>query len=104
MPTVPVDDRAAAANAARPTLYIAVHAGSMGNGSGFTPVSSTAARTRSDIRERGVKGESRIPSLETAQAGSVQKQPHHRCQPDRTVEPKRKIHASLVACAGASAE
>jgi len=67
-----VDDRAAAANAARPTLYIAVHAGSMGNGIRVY----TSVLNGSENTERypgaGVKVKAGFLPWETAQAGSVQ--------------------------------
>jgi N-acetylmuramoyl-L-alanine amidase len=70
--TVAVDDRAAAANAARPTLYIAVHAGSMGNGIRVY----TSVLNGSENTERypgaGVKVKAGFLPWETAQAGSVQ--------------------------------
>ncbi len=70
--TIPVDDRAAAANAARPTLYIAVHAGSMGNGIRVY----TSVLNGSENTERypgaGVKVKAGFLPWETAQAGSVQ--------------------------------
>jgi N-acetylmuramoyl-L-alanine amidase len=70
--TIPVDDRAAAANAARPTLYIAVHAGSMGNGIRvYTSVLSGSENTER-YPGAGVKVKAGFLPWETAQAGSVQ--------------------------------
>jgi N-acetylmuramoyl-L-alanine amidase len=70
--TIPVDDRAAAANAARPTLYIAVHAGSMGNGIRVY----TSVLNGNENTERypgaGVKVKAGFLPWETAQAGAVQ--------------------------------
>jgi N-acetylmuramoyl-L-alanine amidase len=70
--TIPIDDRAATANAARPTLYIAVHAGSMGNGIRVY----TSVLNGSENTERypgaGVKVRAGFLPWETAQAGSVQ--------------------------------
>jgi N-acetylmuramoyl-L-alanine amidase len=67
-----VDDRAAAANAARPTLYIAVHAGSMGNGIRVY----TSVLNGNENTERypgaGVKVKAGFLPWETAQAGAVQ--------------------------------
>jgi N-acetylmuramoyl-L-alanine amidase len=70
--TIAVDDRAAVANAARPTVYIAVHAGSMGNGIRVY----TSVLNGSENTERypgaGVKMRAGFLPWETAQAGSVQ--------------------------------
>jgi len=70
--TIPIDDRAAVANAARPTLYIAVHAGSMGNGIRVY----TSVLNGSENTERypgaGVKVKAGFLPWETAQAGAVQ--------------------------------
>jgi N-acetylmuramoyl-L-alanine amidase len=69
--TMSVDDRAAAANAARPTLYIAVHAGSMGHGIRVY----TSVLNGNENTERypgaGVKVRAGFLPWETAQAGSV---------------------------------
>jgi N-acetylmuramoyl-L-alanine amidase len=69
--TLSVDDRAAAANAARPTLYIAVHAGSMGHGIRVY----TSVLNGNENTERypgaGVKVKAGFLPWETAQAGSV---------------------------------
>jgi N-acetylmuramoyl-L-alanine amidase len=69
--TMSVDDRAAAANAARPTLYIAVHAGSMGHGIRVY----TSVLNGNENTERypgaGVKVKAGFLPWETAQAGSV---------------------------------
>src|SRR3954469_10062481 len=70
--TIPVDDRAAAANAARPTVYVAVHAGSMGNGIRvYTSVLSGSENTER-YPGAGVKMKAGFLPWETAQAGSVQ--------------------------------
>ena len=70
--TIPVDDRAATANAARPTVYIAVHAGSMGNGIRvYTSVLSGSENTER-YPGAGVKVKAGFLPWETAQAGSVQ--------------------------------
>jgi N-acetylmuramoyl-L-alanine amidase len=70
--TIPVDDRAATANAARPTVYIAVHAGSMGNGIRvYTSVLSGNENTER-YPGAGVKVKAGFLPWETAQAGSVQ--------------------------------
>jgi N-acetylmuramoyl-L-alanine amidase len=70
--TLSVDDRAAAANAARPTLYIAVHAGSMGHGIRVY----TSVLNGNENTERypgaGVKVKAGFLPWETAQAGSVE--------------------------------
>jgi N-acetylmuramoyl-L-alanine amidase len=70
--TIAVDDRAAAANAARPTLYISVHAGSMGNGIRVY----TSVLNGNENTERypgaGVKVKAGFLPWETAQAASVQ--------------------------------
>lgn len=70
--TIPVDDRAAVANAARGTVYIAVHAGSMGNGIHVY----TSVLNGNENTERypgaGVKVKAGFLPWETAQAGSVQ--------------------------------
>jgi len=69
--TISVDDRAAAANAARPTLYIAVHAGSMGHGIRVY----TSVLNGNENTERypgaGVRVKAGFLPWETAQAGSV---------------------------------
>ena len=69
--TMSVDDRAAAANAARPTLYIALHAGSMGHGIRVY----TSVLNGNENTERypgaGVKVKAGFLPWETAQAGSV---------------------------------
>src|SRR3954471_6878930 len=69
--TMSVDDRAAAANAARPTLYIAVHAGSMGHG--IRVYTSVLNGNENTERYPGAGVKIRAGSLpwETAQAGSV---------------------------------
>ena len=70
--TIPVDDRAAVVNAARPTVYIAVHAGSMGNGIRVY----TSVLNGNENTERypgaGVRAKAGFLPWETAQAGSVQ--------------------------------
>src|SRR4051812_22577136 len=70
--TMSVDDRAAAANAARPTLYISVHAGSMGHGIRVY----TSVLNGNENTERypgaGVKVKAGFLPWETAQAGSVE--------------------------------
>src|SRR3954470_22474219 len=69
--TLSVDDRAAAANAARPTLYISVHAGSMGHGIRVY----TSVLNGNENTERypgaGIKVRAGFLPWETAQAGSV---------------------------------
>src|SRR3954464_385185 len=70
--TIPVDDRAAVANAARPTLYIAVHAGRMGKGTRVYTSGMNGSENTERYPGAGVKVKAGFLPWETAQAGSVQ--------------------------------